>query len=472
MSHLDEMNEYEDDILITKKQIDDYGQKFGLRRILSGIHLWGLGVGTVIAGTFFGWNYGLELSGSMGFFITTVVVTIFFIVLAIIFSELSALYPYAGGPYAYVRKGLGKMGGYLTGVLTIAEFLCASSAVTISIASYVSWMYPSIPKMYVALGVYVIFLAIDIIGIRQSAIFQLIITSIAIGALLLFFIGTADAVDLTTTFQQQPFVGGARGIIEAIPFALWFYLCFEGISLAAEETINPQATLRFGFFSSIFTVGVLNFAVLIFCLATVNWHDLLTNDYPLSSAMHLVNPKGGTLIVLFTTLALSSLLASLHGMINGFSRQTFALSRAGYLPSLLSRIHPVTKTPYLAILLPGIVGILLAQFGTARILVFAAGFCALLMYLLVLLSYLKIKLSPKNFSPGRMKPARVAFLVTFAVVILFVLIFISIRNPGSLGVLGAFFTSVILYYFFFGRKYIAQDAPEEKEAQESIITIR
>ena len=83
---LDHNDDFEDDILITKKQIDDYRKKFGLKRILSGIHLWGIGVGTVIAGTFFGWNYGLELSGSLGFFITTLVVTGFYFVLAFILS--------------------------------------------------------------------------------------------------------------------------------------------------------------------------------------------------------------------------------------------------------------------------------------------------------------------------------------------------------------------------------------------------
>lgn len=471
MKPTDQSDAFEDDILITKKQIDDYRKKFGLKRILSGIHLWGIGVGTVIAGTFFGWNYGLELSGSLGFFITTLVVTGFYIVLAFIFSELAGLYPYAGGPYAYVRKGLGKLGGYLTGVLTIVEFICASAAVTISIASYVSWIYPSIPKMYVALGVYALFLLIDVIGIKQSAIFQLIITSVAIGALVMFFVGTADAVTLSETFRIEPFVSGAKGIVIAIPYALWFYLCFEGIALAAEETVNPKTDMRIGFGTSIVTVAVLNFGVLIFCLATVDWHDLLMNDYPLSSAMHLVNPDGGKWLVIFTTLALSSLLASLHGMINGFSRQSFALSRAGYLPKIMSHIHPVTKTPYLAIVLPGAIGILMAQFGTARILVFAAGFSALLMYLLVILSYLKIKLSARKASHGWSTKIKAAALVAFAVLIFSALTFISLRTPNSLQIIGVFLGGAMLYYFLIGRKYIAQDAPEEMEAQNSVIKI-
>ena len=465
------MDNIEEDILITKKHIAEYSRRFGLRKILSGIHLWGIGVGTVIAGTFFGWNYGLEQSGSLGFFITTLIVTSFYLVLTFLFSELSILFPYAGGPYAYVRKGLGTFGGYLTGIFTISEFLCASSAVTISIASYISYCYPSIPKMYVAMGVYLIFLAIDILGIKQSAIFQLTVTSIAISTLVIFFISTLPSVDLSTTFAKEPFINGYKGIIQAIPFALWFYVCIEGISLAAEETKNPKIDMLFGFKSSIWTVVIFNLGVLIFCLSSVDWKVLLSNDYPLSSVLKIVQPGSKISLMVFTTLALSSLLASLHGMMNGFSRQTFALSRAGYLPKFLSRIHPITKTPYLAIILPGMIGMTLAYHATARTLVFTAGLSALLMYVLVISSYLKFKMHSEQQGKTKFR-VKWFILLCFIALILFVLVFLYIKNSDNTLKIAIFFLIIVLYYIFIGRKFIVNDAPEEREAQDKKIIIR
>jgi len=137
----------------------------------------------------------------------------------------------------------------------------------------------------------------------------------------------------------------------------------------------------------------------------------------------------------------------------------------------MSRIHPVTKTPYLAIVLPGTIGILLAQFGTARILVFAAGFSALLMYLLVILSYLRIKLSARKSSPGWTTKVKAASLIIFSALIFSALTFISLRTPDSVKFVGAFLGGAGLYYFLIGRKYIALDAPEEREAQSSMIKI-
>jgi len=221
-------------------------------------------------------------------------------------------------------------------------------------------------------------------------------------------------------------------------------------------------------------VAILNIGVLIFCLSSVDWKLLLFNDYPLSSVLRIVQPKRNVSLMVFTTLALSSLLASLHGMINGFSRQTFALSRAGYLPKILNRIHPITKTPYLAIILPGIIGIALAYayHTTARTLVFTAGLSALLMYVLVTASYVKIKIQASKQHKKVIYKAKWIGLLFFIAFILFVLVFIYIKNAGNTLKIAAFFLAIVLYYVFVGRKFIVNDAPEEREARDKIITIR
>lgn len=458
------------DILITPKHTDEYLKRFGLSKSLSGLHLWGIGVGTVIAGTFFGWNYGLEFSGSIGFFISTLIVTVFYILLIYIFSELSSLFPYAGGPYAYVRKGLGTFVGYLTGIFTIIEFLFAAAAVTVSIGSYISNIYPNIPKMYLAVGFYLLLLIIDIIGVKQSAIVQLVMTGIAISALVIFFIGTAGSVNLPHIFHQQSFVNGYIGIIKAMPFAFWFYLCIEGISLAAEETKNPKKDMLFGFRYSILTICILNLMVLVVCLSTVDINFLLSNDYPLSYVLSVALPDDKVAFLVFSTLALSSLFASLHGMINGYSRQIFALSRAGYLPRILSRIHPITKTPYLAIIIAGMIGIALAYNFDAKALVFTAGLAALFMYALVIYSYIKLK---KNEYKKRNKQNHKWLMFLYFIdIILFALGLTAVINAGVFLYAMIFLAVIVLYYVFIGRRFIVNDAPEEIEARAEKIIIK
>jgi ethanolamine permease len=48
----------------------------GLKKTLGGLHLWGIAVGLVISGEYFGWSYGWALAGTLGFLVTTVFIAV------------------------------------------------------------------------------------------------------------------------------------------------------------------------------------------------------------------------------------------------------------------------------------------------------------------------------------------------------------------------------------------------------------
>lgn len=465
------MKDDENDILISQKQIDDYYNKFGLNKALSGLHIWGLGVGTVIGGIFFGWNYGLEGSGPVGFIISTLLVTIFYFFITRIFYKFSTQLPYAGGPYAYVRKGLGKFEGYLAGVFTVVEFLFAASAITVSINSYFMNIFPNSANINFSAIVYMFFLVTHILGVKNSATLEFIMTSISISALVLFMIGTYDSVNIMSMLREKPLIGGYNGIIKSIPYTLWFYLCIEGISLSAEETKNPAKNLRFGFLYSILTVSILNIIVVTISLSSVNIIYLLSNDYPLYNVLKSIRPNDNILLSVFSFLALISLFSCLNGMINGYSRQIFSLSRAGYLPKIFSRIHYLTKTPYLAILIPGIVGIILANTLEPNNLIFIASIACISMFAFVIHSYAKIK---ENNYKQNDKYAKVKnlFGLYFMNAIIVVCVLYSIFIRGKILQVAIFLIIIILYYFLFSRKYIINDAPEEMKSRDDILEIK
>ena len=75
-----------------------------LKKVLTPIHLWALGVGMVISGEYFGWNYGWNSAGTLGFLMATVVVAILYITFIFSYTELSTSIPHAGGPFAFAYK--------------------------------------------------------------------------------------------------------------------------------------------------------------------------------------------------------------------------------------------------------------------------------------------------------------------------------------------------------------------------------
>ncbi len=140
------------------------------------------------------------------------------------------------------------------------------------------------------------------------------------------------------------------GIFAAIPFAIWFFLAIEGVAMAAEEAKDPKRSIPRAYISGILTLVVLAIGVMIFAGGSGDWTKLANINDPLPQAMKFIDGDNSGWLHMLVWLGLFGLIASFHGIILGYSRQIFALARAGYLPRFLSTVHPRFKTPHRAIL--------------------------------------------------------------------------------------------------------------------------
>ena len=78
-----------------------------LKATLNGWHLWGLAVGLVISGEYFGWSYGWDKAGTLGFLVTSILIALMYTTFIFSFTELTTSIPNAGGPFAYARRAFG-----------------------------------------------------------------------------------------------------------------------------------------------------------------------------------------------------------------------------------------------------------------------------------------------------------------------------------------------------------------------------
>jgi ethanolamine permease len=137
---------------------------------------------------------------------------------------------------------------------------------------------------------------------------------------------------------------------------------------------------------------------------------------------YIVGENSGWLHML-VWLGLFGLIASFHGIILGYSRQIFALARAGYLPLGLSKVHPRFKTPARAIIAGGIVGIIAIYSDelvkiqgmtlTAAIITMSV-FGALVMYIVSMLSLFRLRSS----DPTMERPFKAPFYPVFPAIAL------------------------------------------------------
>jgi ethanolamine permease len=427
----------------------------GLKRTLGGLHLWGIAVGLVISGEYFGWSYGWAQAGTLGFLVTTVFIAVMYTTFIFSFTELTTAIPHAGGPFAYSYRAFGPVGGYIAGFSTLIEFVFAPPAIALAIGAYLNVQFPALDARTAAVGAYIVFMSLNMAGVTIAATFELVVTILAIGELLVFM-GVVSGGFAWSNFTRHGWGGAGEfsaaslgGIFAAIPFAIWFFLAIEGAAMAAEEAKDPKRTIPRAYIAGILTLIVLAFGTMIFAGAVGDWRELANINDPLPQAMKAVVGSSSGWLHLLVGIGLLGLVASFHGIIMGYSRQIYALARAGLLPKSLAAVHPRWRTPHRAILAGGLVGIaaiysdrfvsIAGQPLTASIVTMSA-LGAIVMYIVSLLSLMRLR----RTEPRLERPFRVALYPLFpltalviALASLVAIVYYNVQVAVLFAVLGA-----------------------------------
>ena len=397
--------------------------------------LWGLGVGYVISGMYFGWNLGLLEGGTLGMAVATSFVILMYLTFTFCYTEMACAIPKAGGAFDYAHKALGKHWGFFAGMAQNVEFIFAPPAIAFAIGAYVQLLFPSLPVLGTAIVFYLIFTALNIYGIQAAAAFELIVTLLAVLGLVLFFFATAnsfEAANLTT----NPLPNGWAGAFAAIPFAIWFFLAIEGVANVAEETINPQKNILVGFGWAIFTLVVLCLLTFTFSVGINGWETVVIDqntgepsDSPLPLALMAVVGEHHIIFKVISLIGLSGLIASFHGIILAAGRATFEFGRVGFAPPVFGKVHPKFKTPANALVINTMIGIVALLTGKTGEIITIACFGALSLYIISMISMIKLR---KAF-PDMERPFKVPFYPLSPVIALVIsslaLISITIYNP-------------------------------------------
>ncbi|MDQ0109520.1 ethanolamine permease [Chitinophaga terrae (ex Kim and Jung 2007)] len=421
-----------------------------MKKTLTPFMLWGLGVGYVISGMYFGWNLGLEKGGTGGMALATLVIMIMYITFTFSYAELACAIPKAGGVFDYAGKAMGRNWGFIAGIAQVVEFILAPPAIAFAIGAYFNAFMPQVPILGSAIFIYLIFTGLNIYGVKAAASFEVIVTILAVGELLLFSgltLPSFKAENLT----HHALPNGWQGAFAAIPFAIWFFLGIEGIANVAEETKNPQKDISKGFGWAIFTLAIL--CILIFVSATgiAGWETIVykngssgeTSDSPLPLALARVTGPDHPMYHLLITVGLFGLVASFHGLILAAGRSTYEMGRVQNLPAVLGRISPRFHTPANALAANMVIGILALLSGKTAEIIILSVFGALTLYIFSMISLLLLR----KKEPGLHRPFRVALYPLFPLLALCIAI-ISIVAMFIFNLyLGIIYFSILLISF-------------------------
>ncbi len=359
--------------------------------------LWGLGVGYVISGMYFGWNLGLAEGGTLGLAIATFFIIIMYLTFTFSYTELACAIPKAGGAFDYADRALGKKLGFLAGMAQNVEFIFAPPAIAAAIGAYFNIFFPQIDTLYIAILAYLLFTGLNILGVRAAAIFELVITVLAVLELLIFA-GVCLPHMKVENLTLNALPNGFQGAFAAIPFAIWFFLAIEGVANVAEEAKNPQRSILIGFGSAIFTLVVLCLLTFVSAVGVDGWESVVyppgsteASDSPLPLALAKIVGDSHLLYHLLITVGLFGLVASFHGIILAAGRSTFEFGRVGYIPKSLGKVHPKTLTPANALVVNMFIGIVALLTGKTGEIITIACFGALTLYIVSMFSFFALR---------------------------------------------------------------------------------
>jgi ethanolamine permease len=480
---------------------EDYFQKRGLRRHAGVWSLWALGVGAVISGDYYGWNFGLDVGGFGGLLIATAVIAVMYYGLCYSIAEMSPALPHTGGAYSFARSAMGPWGGFTTGLAENMEYVITPAVVVGAIGllmqelmaelfgvSADTW-WNSEPVWWLVF--YAIFVWVNIVGIEATMRFTVTITILALGVLAIFYISAlvSGKFDPSLWFNIPqgggdplpdgggPFLPhGISGIFKALPFAIWFYLAIEEVPLAAEESHDPRRDVPKGTIFGMHTLLIASvFTLLINSGVGGGASEIGVSGTPLFDGFRGVLGTGfaASILALF---GLIGLVASFFTIIFAYGRNTYSLSRAGYYPKFLSITHGERKTPHVALIAGAIVGyvvILLVwylqrQGGAAGAQVVAAVlnmavFAAVISYALQCLSFVLLRRNLPNIErPYRSKWGETGAIVAgvIAIVALVAMFTNADYRPGLYGV-AAYYALGVIYFAVAGRHRLVLSPEEE-----------
>jgi ethanolamine permease len=424
-----------------------------LERTLGPLMLWGLGVGYVISGEYFGWNLGLSQGGTYGMLGATLLVSVMYVAFVFSYAELSCALPKAGGAFVYADRAYGKTFGFLIGLAQLVEFVFAPPAIAFAIGAYFNIFLPDIPAVAIAVAAYFLFTGLNIYGVKQSAVFELTITILAVGELLLFA-GLTLPHFSWAQFTMEPLIEGRGwlGIWPAIPFAIWFYLAIEGVANVAEEARNPQRDVLIGFGSAMFTLLFLALLTFFASVGVGGWRaivfvDGMEVDKPLPLALGQVMGTSHPLYHLLIGIGLLGLVASFHGIILAAGRATLEFGRVGYLPQVFGRTLAGRHTPAGALILNMLVGFVALATGRTGDIIVMSVLGALTLYFGSMLSLFRLRKTEPDLARPYSVPlypvlpaiALVLSIICFAAVVWYNQLIAGLY----FGLLGVFFVSFL-----------------------------
>ncbi len=260
------------------------------------------------------------------------------------YAELSSFIPKSSAEYSYTRRAFrNKLVSFSLAFLIIFVGSVSAATVSLGFGGYFQGMFGT-PLVFNAAALIIILSIINFYGIDTSVKFNAFLTILTVfGLLLIIFLGipyfgSVNYFDLSFGFS---------GVMAAAAFIFFAYLGFEDIANIAEETKRPKKTLPKATLIVIALTSLLYILVSLSAVSIVPWQELALSSAPLADVAERALPGSSPLLSIIALFATAS---TVFIFLIAYSRMIYGMTEEHSLPEIFSSLHPIKRTPWIAIL--------------------------------------------------------------------------------------------------------------------------
>jgi amino acid transporter/nucleotide-binding universal stress UspA family protein len=496
-----------------------------LARTLTGFNATMIGLGAMIgAGVFVLTGIAAGEAGPAAIiaFAVNGVVTTF---TAFTYAELASAIPEAGGGYAFVKRAFPGLVGFISGWMLWFAYTVACSLYAVGFGGYfvelLQTHFAGVYHIFVGLvghhaaislvtfAITAFFISLNVLGADVTGKAENVITLAKVGVLLIFIAFGLAAIwkgpDLARANFTPLFPKGMSGVIVAMGLT---FIAFEGYDLIAtvsEEIKNPKRSIPIATFVSLWAAVIIYLFILLVSIGAVDptrfvdiynklpgqilggidppvldpsnpqlntvWEILgIYKETGIVRAAENFMPSFGVLLIVFG--GLLSTMSALNATVLASSRVAFSMGRERMLPPRLAVVHPIRRTPHIAVLVTGFILVAMAVTLPIEVVGSGASLLFLLSFVLVNLSMIRIRRNEpelKGFKAPLFPLLPILGIVSNLGLAIYQFTFQPMAWYISLAWIGI---GLVIYYAYTSQLEAAEVPPETLIVHEEVLAVK
>lgn len=388
----------------------------------------------------------------------------------LMYGEMGAALPFAGGTYNFARRAMGKGPATIAAWHYVVTITTCAAGEGLAFANYFSWIFKavgvdfSIDPRILAFVLMLLFSVINYRGIQISSRVQ--------NAFVFFFWG-ATLVWMIIMFKHGdpdnflwPGASTMPGVVEFMQYVVIVWWCFSGFETSlglAGEIKYPQINIPRSLVIIPFVLFGINGILQWFLTALVplDMQSMLADaSAPYAEGLQAAGFMGFPLLLLCVGVAFGGDMSTMNPCVSAPSRYFYEMAVDGVMPKALSKLHPKYKTPYIAIITTAVIVVLLVLTNSIGFIAILSASSMFWVYIIGYISFWKLrKNEPELNRPFKVKGA--TFGVIFSIIV-YIIMFIACGLYND--VLSCSITAAcLIYYFAWGRQHMKSDEEINKQ---------